>query len=60
MKSVNIIKATSQSNGIREGLKICYRCGKQFEVNEEILAKTSSNGKSKRYHIKCAIEVNLI
>jgi hypothetical protein len=60
MKSVNIIKATSQSNGIREGLKICYRCGKQFKVNEEVLSKTSSGGKSRRYCLKCASEVHLI
>jgi len=43
------------------GKVICRRCGKEIKIEEDYLWKESgNNSKTKRYHIKCAKEVNIL
>ena len=43
------------------GIVICRHCNKEIKIEDDYVWKESGhNAKSKRYHLKCAKEVNII
>lgn len=43
------------------GIVTCRRCNKEIKIEDDYVWKESGhNAKSKRYHLRCAKEVNII
>lgn len=50
-------KGNSSSNS---NLSKCAKCGEEFSLYIDIVTKRCGSHKRKRYHIKCAKELNII
>lgn len=50
-------KDNSNSNS---NLNECAKCGKEFSSYIDIVSKNSGRNKTKRFHISCAKELNII
>jgi|GEM_PF-3942399 len=58
----SVMTERTRNKIIREnGIITCRRCGKEIKIEEDYVWKESGSSiKSKRYHIDCAKEVNII